>query len=138
MTVHSTSSHTPKLGMRTTKKRTADVEVMQEIDRFLSAKEIHTALQERNAKVELTTVYRTLQSLEEIYTVDALHTPTGEVLYRHCETESNHHHLLCNNCSRTEEIDGGQIVKRAHLYADTYGFKLTGHDAEIFGVCGKC
>lgn len=84
MTVHSSSSHTPKLGMRTTKQRTAVVEVMQEIDRFQSAKEIHTALQDRNAKVGLTTVYRTLQSLVDIGAVDALHSPTGEVLYRHC------------------------------------------------------
>ncbi|MDN5784702.1 MAG: transcriptional repressor, partial [Corynebacterium casei] len=77
MTLHSASSNTPKLGMRTTKQRTAVVEVMQDIDRFLSAKEIHTALQEREAKVGLTTVYRTLQSLVDIHAVDALHSPTG-------------------------------------------------------------
>ena len=87
--------------MRTTKQRTAVVEVMQEIDRFQSAKEIHTALQDRNAKVGLTTVYRTLQSLVDIGAVDALHSPTGEVLYRHCESEAHHHHLVCTKCGRT-------------------------------------
>lgn len=138
MTVHSASSNTPKLGMRTTKQRTAVVEVMQEIDRFQSAKEIHTALQERNAKVGLTTVYRTLQSLVDIKAVDALHSPTGEVLYRHCETEAHHHHLVCTKCGRTEEIDGGPIEKWANEVASTHGFQLTGHDAEIFGVCAKC
>ncbi|PQM75259.1 Fur family transcriptional regulator [Corynebacterium sp. J010B-136] len=138
MTVHSSSSHTPKLGMRTTKQRTAVVEVMQEIDRFQSAKEIHTALQDRNAKVGLTTVYRTLQSLVDINAVDALHSPTGEVLYRHCESEAHHHHLVCTKCGRTEEIDGGPIEKWAKDVADTYGFQLTGHDAEVFGVCAKC
>ena len=86
--------------MRTTKQRTAVVEVMQEIDRFQSAKEIHTALQDRNAKVGLTTVYRTLQSLVDIGAVDALHSPTGEVLYRHCESEAHHHHLVCTKCGR--------------------------------------
>ena len=124
--------------MRTTKQRTAVVEVMQEIDRFQSAKEIHTALQERNAKVGLTTVYRTLQSLVDIKAVDALHSPTGEVLYRHCETEAHHHHLVCTKCGRTEEIDGGPIEKWANEVASTHGFQLTGHDAEIFGVCAKC
>ena len=124
--------------MRTTKQRTAVVEVMQEIDRFQSAKEIHTALQDRNAKVGLTTVYRTLQSLVDIKAVDALHSPTGEVLYRHCETEAHHHHLVCTKCGRTEEIDGGPIEKWANEVASTHGFQLTGHDAEIFGVCAKC
>ena len=138
MTGHSASANTPKLGNRTTKQRTAVVEVMQEIDRFQSAKEIHTALQERNAKVGLTTVYRTLQSLVDIKAVDALHSPTGEVLYRHCETEAHHHHLVCTKCGRTEEIDGGPIEKWANEVASTHGFQLTGHDAEIFGVCAKC
>lgn len=124
--------------MRTTKQRTAVVEVMQEIDRFQSAKEIHTALQDRNAKVGLTTVYRTLQSLVDIGAVDALHSPTGEVLYRHCESEAHHHHLVCTKCGRTEEIDGGPIEKWARQVADTYGFQLTGHDAEVFGICFKC
>ena len=124
--------------MRTTKQRTAVVEVMQEIDRFQSAKEIHTALQDRNAKVGLTTVYRTLQSLVDIGAVDALHSPTGEVLYRHCESEAHHHHLVCTKCGRTEEIDGGPIEKWARQVADTYGFDLTGHDAEVFGRCSKC
>lgn len=124
--------------MRTTKQRTAVVEVMQEIDRFQSAKEIHTALQDRNAKVGLTTVYRTLQSLVDIGAVDALHSPTGEVLYRHCESEAHHHHLVCTKCGRTEEIDGGPIEKWARQVADTYGFQLTGHDAEVFGICCKC
>ena len=124
--------------MRTTKQRTAVVEVMQEIDRFQSAKEIHTALQDRNAKVGLTTVYRTLQSLVDIGAVDALHSPTGEVLYRHCESEAHHHHLVCTKCGRTEEIDGGPIEKWARQVADTYGFQLTGHDAEVFGICSTC
>lgn len=128
----------PKLGSRNTKQRTAVVEVLQDIDKFASAKEIYHQLQERQEKVGLTTVYRTLQSLSDIDAVDALHMPNGETLYRHCETDAHHHHLVCTKCGRTEEIDGGPIEKWASAVAAEYNFELTGHDAEIFGVCSQC
>ena len=49
----------PKLGARNTKQRTAVVEVLREMEKFASAKEIYHELQEREEKVGLTTVYRT-------------------------------------------------------------------------------
>ena len=83
-------------------------------------------------------MYRTLQSLTDIDAVDALHMPNGETLYRHCETDAHHHHLVCTKCGRTEEIDGGPIEKWATSVAKDYGFELTGHDAEVFGICSDC
>ena len=128
----------PKLGARNTRQRTAVVEVLRKLDKFASAKDIHQALIEGDQKVGLTTVYRTLQSLSEIDAVDALHMPSGETLYRHCDTDAHHHHLVCTKCGRTEEIDGGPIEKWATSVAADYGFKLTGHDAEVFGICSNC
>lgn len=134
----SVKSSIPKLGARNTRQRTAVVEVLQDMTTFASAKDIHAELEAREAKVGLTTVYRTLQSLTEINAVDALHMPSGETLYRHCETEGHHHHLVCTKCGRTEEIDGGPIEAWAHDVATAHGFELTGHDAEVFGVCAAC
>lgn len=128
----------PKLGARNTKQRTAVVEVLRELDKFASAKDIHRALQDREHKVGLTTVYRTLQSLSDIDAVDALHMPSGETLYRHCESANHHHHLVCTKCGRTEEIDGGPIEQWASHVAAEHDFELTGHDAEIFGICSDC
>lgn len=131
-------SSIPKLGARNTKQRTAVVEVLRELDKFASAKDIYRALQDREEKVGLTTVYRTLQSLSEIEAVDALHMPSGETLYRHCDSEHHHHHLVCTKCGATKEIDGGPIEDWARNVAGEFGFNLTGHDAEIFGICSTC
>ncbi|AGF73074.1 Fur family transcriptional regulator [Corynebacterium halotolerans] len=131
-------SGVPKLGARNTRQRTAIVNVLQELDTFASAKTIHQALQEREIKVGLTTVYRTLQSLAEIKAVDVLHTTAGESLYRHCLSEHHHHHLVCTECGRTEEIDGGPVEAWARTVAEAHGFSLTGHDAEVFGLCAEC
>ncbi|WP_165241697.1 Fur family transcriptional regulator [Corynebacterium lizhenjunii] len=135
MTLNSTI---PKLGARNTKQRTAVVEVLRDMDKFASVKEIFGELQQRKEKVGLTTVYRTLQSLAEIDAVDALHMPGGETLYRHCDSEKHHHHLVCTQCGKTKEIDGGPIESWAKQIASQHGFELTGHDAEVFGVCPGC
>ena len=128
----------PKLGARNTKQRTAVVEVLREMEKFASAKEIYHELQEREEKVGLTTVYRTLQSLAQVEAVDVLQNKDGESLYRHCLTEHHHHHLMCTQCGRSEEIEGGPVEQWAQLVAQRYGYELVGHDAEVFGVCRTC
>lgn len=133
-----TSSGVPKLGARNTRQRTAVINVLSEIDTFASAKEIHRELENRDLQVGLTTVYRTLQSLAEIEAVDVLHMATGETLYRQCVSPHHHHHLVCTQCGRTEEIDGGSVETWAKQVAEKHGFQLTGHDAEIYGLCPEC
>lgn len=132
------SAVAPKLGVRNTWQRAAVVEALRDIDKFVSARQIHEALEQRGEKVGLTTVYRTLQSLSQVEAVDVLQNKEGETLYRHCLTEHHHHHLVCTECGRSEEIEGGPVERWAQLVAQRYGYELVGHDAEVFGVCRDC
>ncbi|MGV0431530.1 Fur family transcriptional regulator [Corynebacterium sp. 20_84] len=138
MTTRPDKTDTLKIGARNTRQRAAVVDILQDIDRFASAQSIHRELTDRGQKVGLTTVYRTLQTLTEVGAVDALNSETGETLYRHCITDRHHHHLVCTNCGRSEEIDGGPVEEWAKETAEKYGFQLSGHDAEVFGVCQTC
>ena len=138
MTTRPDKTYTLKIGARNTRQRAAVVDILQDIDRFASAQSIHRELTDRGQKVGLTTVYRTLQTLTEVGAVDALNSETGETLYRHCLTDRHHHHLVCTNCGRSEEIDGGPVEEWAKETAEKYGFQLSGHDAEVFGICQTC
>lgn len=131
-------SKTPKLGVRSTRQRKAVVDVLAEIDNFASAKAIHAELSAREHAVGLTTVYRTLQSLAEIGAVDVLTVTGGETLYRQCHNEGHHHHLVCTNCGRTVEIDGGPVETWANDVAREHGFEVSSHEAEVFGLCPQC
>lgn len=131
------SAQSPKIGVRSTRQRKAVIAAMNEITKFSSAKDIHQVLEGRGDKVGLTTVYRTLQSLSEVKAVDVLHTDGGEALYRLCG-DHHHHHLVCTDCGETVEIGGGPVEDWADELATKHGFQLTGHTAEIFGVCGEC
>ncbi|KQB86860.1 Fur family transcriptional regulator [Corynebacterium lowii] len=133
-----TTARTPQLGARNTKQRAAVVEALVSLNNFASAKTIHHELTERGTPVGLSTVYRTLQSLADIHAVDVLSVAGGESLYRHCLSEDHHHHLVCTQCGSTKEIDGGPVERWAQEVATHYGFALTGHDAEIYGLCPAC
>jgi Fur family transcriptional regulator, ferric uptake regulator len=124
-------------GVRSTRQRAAITALLESLDEFRSAQEIHDELRRRGQGIGLTTVYRTLQSLSAAGAVDTLRTDTGESVYRRCST-NHHHHLVCRNCGFTVEVEGGQAEAWAAQVASAHGFSEASHTIEIFGTCATC
>jgi Fur family ferric uptake transcriptional regulator len=122
---------------RSTRQRAAIAALLENIDDFRSAQELHDELRRRGEGIGLTTVYRTLQSLSAAGAVDTLRTDTGESVYRRC-SEHHHHHLVCRDCGFTVEVDGGQAEAWATEVAGVHGFSDVSHTIEIFGTCADC
>lgn len=122
---------------RSTRQRTAVMELLAEVDEFRSAQELHIMLRERGEKVGLTTVYRTLQALAEGDAVDVMRLPGGEHLYRRC-SQGHHHHLVCRDCGSTVEVEGPAVERWADAMAEKHGFTDVSHTLEIFGRCAPC
>lgn len=128
-----TAGRTP----RATRQRAAVSALLDRLDDFRSAQEIHEALRNDGQGIGLTTVYRTLQNLSESGEVDVLRTDSGEAVYRRCSTH-HHHHLVCRRCGRTVEIEGPAVESWAQRVADDNDFSDVSHTVEVFGVCGPC
>ncbi len=122
---------------RATRQRAAVSSILDEIDDFRSAQDIHAILRSRGDSVGLTTVYRTLQSLADAGKVDVLRTGDGESVYRRCST-SHHHHLVCRNCGRTVEVEGPAVERWAEKVGAEHGFVRVTHNVEVFGTCPDC
>jgi Fur family ferric uptake transcriptional regulator len=109
---------------------------------FRSAQEVYARLRSAGNSVGLSTVYRHLQAFADQGLVDVIHTAEGETTYRFCgaagPTSSHHHHLVCRNCGRAEEIEGRGIERWASTVADKYGFVEVDHTVELFGLCAAC
>lgn len=128
---------TPVPGRRSTRQRAAVVELLEAVDDFRSAQELHDELRRRGDAIGLTTVYRTLQSLSDAGMVDVLRTETGEAIYRRC-SEHHHHHLVCRECGFTVEIEGPAVERWADSIAASNGFANIRHTVEIVGTCSDC
>ena len=124
-------------GLRATKQRAAVSKLLDQLDDFRSAQDLHEELRRRGEGIGLTTVYRTLQSLAEAGEVDVLRTDSGEAIYRRCSSH-HHHHLLGRVCGRTVEVEGPAVEKWADRIAAENGFSEVSHTVEIFGTCAGC
>lgn len=124
-------------GVRATRQRAAIFALLENLEEFRSAQDLHDELRKRGEGIGLTTVYRTLQSMATSGLVDTLRTDTGESVYRRC-SEHHHHHLVCRACGATVEVQGRQVEAWAAEVARTHGFSDVSHTIEIFGICGSC
>jgi Fur family ferric uptake transcriptional regulator len=125
------------VGARSTKQRQALVNVLDELDGFRTAQQLHSMLLERGDKVGIATVYRALQLLADAHLVDVIHGEEGEASYRRCSTR-HHHHLICRECGRAVEAQSPEVEAWVDAMAAEHGFSSVSHDLEIFGTCSTC
>jgi Fur family transcriptional regulator, ferric uptake regulator len=123
---------------RSTRQKRALAAVLEASGSFRSAQELFGELRARGENVGLTTVYNQLRALAEGGEVDVLRADDGESLYRRCVTDQHHHHLICRDCGRTEEVEGAEVEQWADHVADLHGFVGVRHTLEIFGTCRHC
>ncbi len=124
---------------RMTKQRQAIWELLRSEKNFLSAQEVHDALERSGEAIGLATVYRNLQALAANGSVDVLRLENSETqLFRYCAESVHHHHMVCRSCGKTVEISGAGIESWAEGIAAEHGFTRLSHSFEIFGLCDRC
>jgi len=126
---------------RVTRQRTALRELLDELDEFRSAQQLHAQLLARGAGVGLATVYRTLGSMAQAGEVDVLRTEQGESLYLRCAplaARTHHHHLVCRVCGRTVDVAGPNLEEYVEGIGRGQGFVDVEHTLELHGTCAAC
>lgn len=125
---------------RSTRQGTAVRDALQVAGGFRSAQDVYAVLRTHGAAVGLSTVYRHLQALVDDGVVDVIHTADGEATYRYCGDRGagHHHHLVCRECGRTEEVEGRAVERWAGEIAHQHGYSQVDHTVELFGLCPRC
>ncbi len=119
-----------------TRQKTAVRSILDEIEGFNSAQQIHELLAAKGERVGLATVYRNLQQLAESGDVDVLRMG-DENVYRACEPH-HHHHIVCRRCGRTAELTGDEVDDWLRTVTARHGFTMNDHSLELVGVCTEC
>ena len=130
-------SEPSRIGTRSTRQRSAVSALLDTVDDFRSAQDLHDLLRQRGENVGLTTVYRTLQALADAGEVDVMRTEDGEAVYRRC-SRGHHHHLVCRECGRTVEVEEPAVETWAAAIGERHGFTAVVHTVEVVGVCPLC
>jgi Fur family transcriptional regulator, ferric uptake regulator len=123
-------------GLRATRQRLTVLEALRGRRDAVTAQDLHAELRAAHEPVGLTTVYRTLTALAEAGFLDTF-TREGEQAFRLC-SEAHHHHLVCEVCGTVEELESELVEEWVTGVVGRRGFQVTGHRADIFGICSSC
>jgi len=126
-----------RAGYRLTEPRRALATLIADQDGHFTAAELVAIARTRRLGVGRATVFRTLETLEEIGAIERLDLPTGEHAYVGCEP-AHHHHIVCSRCGRSVEIDDAGLRPVVREVARQTGFRVDEHRLELFGLCPTC
>ena len=103
----------------------------------MTADEIYQQVHVKSPAVNLATVYRTLELLKALHLVSAIDTGEGCVHYE-LAGDQPHHHLVCEMCGQTLELDQDLLVPLEQELCKRYGFQMNLDHLALFGLCPKC
>ncbi|MFF1545273.1 Fur family transcriptional regulator [Streptomyces sp. NPDC058291] len=87
--------------------------------------------------VNISTVYRTLELLEELGLVSHAHLGHGAPTY-HLADRHHHIHLVCRDCDNVIEADVKVAAEFTAKLRETFGFETDMKHFAIFGRCEDC
>ena len=86
--------------------------------------------------VDLTTVYRTLEKLEQIGVLAHTHLGHGAPSYR--LASDDHLHVVCHHCSSVVNAPPGLADELISRLAEERGFTVDRSHLTVFGSCADC
>ena len=123
-------------GYRLTPQRQLVLEAVGQLG-HATPEEIVTAVRRTASGVNISTVYRTLELLEELGLVQHAHLGHGASTYS-VISDDDHVHLVCRDCGGIEEAPPSVVGPVVAELAATRGFTVdVGHFA-VFGRCREC
>ena len=120
-------------GFRITPQRQIVLEAVTSL-RHATPEEILGEVQSTASGVNLSTVYRTLEVLEQVGLVTHAHIGHGAPTY-HVVDDTPHIHLVCSRCRKVESIDGDDFAKYANKLENDNGFVVIISHVALHGLC---
>ena len=124
-------------GYKLTRQRKAVVEVVTRAHTRLSAADVYTQAQRRCPDLGLTTVYRTLEILEQMGVIRRVHLDDGCEGFAPASAEHGHH-LICSGCREAIEFEDCNMTALLKRVSEQTGFTIQQHWLELVGLCPKC
>lgn len=125
-------------GLRITPPRRAVCEVLaRHHDQHLTLAELHeSASAHLGSPIDQSTVYRTVDALEEHGLVEHVHLGDGPAIV-HLSSD-HHHHFVCESCGATVGVAADEIRSALREVAEAHGFVIDSVHVGIVGTCQDC
>ncbi len=123
--------------LRKSKNRDKVIEILKNSNLPMSIEDIYLNLKQTNNSLALSTVYRIIDKLTSLNITQEAVKDGDRSLYE--LTGSNHnHYLMCTSCKKVVPLDICPIHEIEDSIIKKTGFKISGHNFQIFGECPEC
>jgi Fur family ferric uptake transcriptional regulator len=123
-------------GYRLTPQRQLVLEAVTRLG-HATPEEVAEAVQQTAHGVNISTVYRTLELLEQLGLVTHTHLGHGAPTY-HSADDADHVHLVCRECGRVAQTTPDVVGEVVDRLAAEEGFQADVRHLAIFGLCRNC
>ena len=123
-------------GYRVTPQRQLVLEAVTKLE-HATPEDICAQVQRTARGVNISTVYRTLELLEQLGLVTHSHLGHGAPSY-HLAAEEEHVHLVCQDCGRIVQVGPAAVAALVDALETEQDFETDVRHLTVFGLCGNC
>lgn len=124
-------------GYRLTVQREIILDAFESLSGHVTAEDLYGRVRQTFPQVNVSTVYRTLELLEQEGL--ALHTRYHDGIVKwHRAEEIGHQHLVCRQCGTEQELGLELLDPVFQRLREEYGFEADRDHFVIVGLCRRC
>jgi Fur family ferric uptake transcriptional regulator len=124
-------------GLRVSAARRLVLEALYAAGAPISAEQIADGLAGRLPRSDLASVYRNLETLEQVGLVRHRHLGHGPGLYSHAGLDEQEY-LVCDSCSAVTAVDRSEMDPVRDLIQQRFGYEAHFSHFPILGLCAEC
>jgi Fur family transcriptional regulator, ferric uptake regulator len=125
-------------GLRLTPQREMVLSVMHDIDGLATVEEIYERVQAISSSVDVSTIYRNLELLQEFHLVASVDAPDGQRRFELVGLHGAHLHLVCRSCGQIIGVGLEQFEPFMTFLKEKHGFTVDLEHLTIPGICAEC
>ncbi len=128
-----------RMGGRMTRQRRVILDVLQESQTHMTAKDLFVQAHARDPKVTLSTVYRTLDLCKSLGLLSSRQfSPEHGPEWYELRAGEEHHHFICIKCGQVAEFDAPEVAQIVRRLTEQEGITEAHASLSVYGVCARC
>jgi len=126
------------MGLKVTQQRLVILECILKGRDHITAQELFESVSKKDVNLGFATVYRFLKQLTDQNFVTEVRMGGLPARYEWTKKKEHHDHLTCTSCGAICEFENQKIEELQQVIASSFGYILTNHVLELYGICPNC